>query len=56
MGTPGRPLDDRTRQQATKLKQSGTTVSEIARRLDLSRPTVRKILKSDVDKFPERQV
>ena len=44
MAVSGRRIDQHTRDRAAKMKERGVIISEIARRLDLSRPTVRKAL------------
>jgi DNA invertase Pin-like site-specific DNA recombinase len=46
MATSGRKLDDKMRQDAKLLKSQKLSISEVARRLGLSRPTVRKILQN----------
>lgn len=44
MATPGQKLSERERERIRKLARQGVSVSETARREDVSRPTVRKIL------------
>lgn len=51
MATPGKKLDEHTRAQIVRLRDRGVSISEIARRLMLCRPTVQKILRNGVDKF-----
>jgi DNA invertase Pin-like site-specific DNA recombinase len=51
MGTPGRPLDERTRQRLIQMGQQGVDASEAARAMQVSGATARKIFRENpVDK------
>lgn len=46
MATPGKPLDQRTREQIVRLRAVGLSVREVAKEQRVSVPTVQKVLKS----------
>jgi DNA invertase Pin-like site-specific DNA recombinase len=43
MATPGRPIDNQTRQQIQRLRSNGVSVRDTARAAQVSIPTVQKI-------------
>ena len=45
MATPGKSIDQRTREQIERLRSQGVSVRETARRAMVSPPTVQKVTK-----------
>lgn len=56
MGQPGVYLTDRQRETILKLRSNGVTLKDIAHRELVSLTTVKRILKTNVDKIPQSRV